>query len=104
MAEQKSPPAKIRRVDRPEMHETFADSVHSVIWDGRTLRVELDVTRHPDIEPGDAAQATRYPVTRLVLTPRAAADLYNRLQHTIAAVVKDGLIAPQAAPAPVGPA
>jgi len=104
MAEQKPPPAKIRRVDLPEIHETFADSVHSVIWDGRTLRLELDVTRHPDVKPDDAAQATRYPVARLVLTPRAAADLYGRLQKTIAAVVRDGLIAPQAAAPPAGTA
>jgi hypothetical protein len=103
MAEQKLPPAKILRVDRPEMHETFADSVHSLIWDGRTLRLEFDVTRYPDVTPGDAAQATRYPAARLVLTPRAAADLYKRLQHTIAAVVKEGLIA-QAAPSPAGTA
>ena len=104
MAEQKLPPAKIPRVDLPELRETFTDWVHSVIWDGQTLRLELDVTRYPDVAPDDAAQAIRYPAARLVLTPRAAADLYNRLQQTMAAVIRTGLVKPNIPPSPAGTA
>src|SRR5215210_6514997 len=103
MAVQKSPPTKIRHLDLPDLRETFADSVHTLVWDGQTLRVELSVTRYPDVTPGEAAQATRHPACRLVLTPQATADLYNRLQQTMAALVKTGLVKQQNS-APAGTA
>jgi hypothetical protein len=104
MPEEKQPPAKLRHLDLPELRETFADSVRTVVWDGQTLRVELSVTRVSDIAPGEAAQATRYPAARLVLTPQASVDLYNRLQQTMAALVKSGLIKQQPSAAPAGTA
>ncbi len=77
----------IAHVDIPELGETFADSVHNAVWDGHTLRVDMCVTRYP--EPAQMASgAKRYPVCRLVLTPAAAADLYERLRQSSAAIAK----------------
>jgi hypothetical protein len=87
MAIQQQPPLAIAHVDLPQLAETFADSVHNVVWDGHTLRVDLCVTRYP--EPAQMGEgAKRYPVCRLVLTAAAAADLYERLRQSSAAIAK----------------
>jgi hypothetical protein len=87
MAIQQQQPLSVAHVDLPDLAETFADSVHSVVWDGQTLRVELCVTRYPAPDQM-AAGAKRYPVCRLVLTAAATADLYDRLRQSSAAVAK----------------
>jgi hypothetical protein len=38
-------PATVRYLDRPDMMETFADSITGLIFDGQTLRIEFGVTR-----------------------------------------------------------
>jgi hypothetical protein len=87
MAIQQQPPLAVTHVDIAELAETFADSVNNVVWDGQTLRVDLSVTRYP--EPAQMASgAKRYPVCRLVLTPTAAADLFERLRQSSAAIAK----------------
>lgn len=92
MAVEQSQPTKIQHVDRPDMPETFVDSVHIVAWDGQTLRVELCVTRYPGLGPESTAQVTRYPSCRLVLTSQATVELFSRLQQTVATLVKTGAI------------
>jgi hypothetical protein len=104
MAVQKSSTDKIKYVDLPDMRETFADTVHTVAWDGQTLRIEFGVTRYPDLAAGQAAQPTRHLACRLVLTPQAATALYNRLQQTMAALVKTGVVKAQEKPTPAGTA
>jgi hypothetical protein len=83
----------VRYVERPELPEVFADSLHAVTWDGQTLRLEFCVTRYPEAVPaGAAAEAKRFPACRLVLTAPGAAALYNRLQQTVAALTQAGVI------------
>src|SRR5437660_855236 len=50
--QQQSGPA--RYVDLPDLTETFADSVHTMVWDGQTLRIEFCVTRFPEAAPAAA--------------------------------------------------
>ena len=38
--------ATIRYVDRPDVGETFADSITGLVFDGQTLRIEDDDERH----------------------------------------------------------
>lgn len=80
------PSMQIRYVDLPELRETFANSIHTVVWDGQTLRLELCITRFPNPTPSTQMEATRYPACRLVLSATAAADLANRLQQTLTAL------------------
>jgi hypothetical protein len=86
-------PAKITHVDRPDLGETFADSVQSMVWDGQTVRAELCVTRYPDA-PGTSAEAHRYPVCRLVLTPPAIVELSSRLQQVMLVLMQTGVLPP----------
>jgi len=83
---------KTRFEDRPEISETFADSVHGLIFDGQTMRIEFCVTRMDPPEPSKEPTAFQYPVSRLVLPPSAAIDLFNRLQQILQALEKDGKI------------
>ncbi|HXT07734.1 MAG TPA: hypothetical protein VN715_12450 [Roseiarcus sp.] len=87
MAIQQQAPLAVNHVDIAELAETFADSVHNVVWDGQTLRIDLCVTRYPPPEQM-ALGAKRYPTCRLVLTASAAADLFDRLRQSSAAVAK----------------
>lgn len=91
---QNQQPMPIRNVDAPGLAETFADSVHNMVWDGQTLRVEFCVTRYPEAPSADA-EAKRIPVCRLVMTAPAVAALFNRLQQTVAALSEAGVISKQ---------
>ena len=98
--------ASIRLVDRPDLAETFVDSVSGLVFDGQTLRIDFAVTRLDEIKPNTPITGRRYPACRLVLPPAAAADLINRMQQIADALTKAGLAtrnAPHAAAqAPAG--
>jgi hypothetical protein len=95
--------ARPHYVDRPALVETFADSIHTMLWDGNTLRIEFCVTRFPTPGSSTEAQPQQHPACRLILTAPAAADLFNRLQQTMNALTKAGLLAPRKTE-PSGPA
>jgi hypothetical protein len=99
-------PASIRLVDRPDLAETFVDSVSGLVFDGQTLRIDFAVTRLDEIKPNTPITGRRYPACRLVLPPAAAADLINRMQQIAEALTQAGLATrstPRAAtPTPAG--
>src|ERR1700691_4887938 len=83
--------APIRLVDRPDLAETFVDSVSGLVFDGQTLRIDFAVTRLDEIKPNTPITGRRYPACRLVLPPAAAADLINRMQQVGEALTQAGL-------------
>lgn len=86
-APERQPPA-IRYVDRPDMSETFVDSISALVFDGQTLRIEFGVTRFDEMKPNAQITGRRYPACRLVLPPAAAAELLARMQQTAAAIAQ----------------
>jgi hypothetical protein len=97
--------ATIRYVDRPDIAETFADSISGLVFDGQSLRIEFAVTRLDDVKPDTPITGRRYPACRLVLPPAAAVDLINRMQQigtalTQAGVAKSGPRPGEAPPKP----
>jgi hypothetical protein len=84
--------ATVRYIDRPEVAETFADSITNVTFDGQTLRLEFAVTRLDDVKPNAPLTGRRYPASRLVLSPSAALDLINRVQQITAAMTQAGTL------------
>jgi hypothetical protein len=78
--------------DRPELPETFADSVRGLIFDGHTMRIEFCVTRVDPPQPQQDPVARQYPACRLVLPPNAAVDLFNKLQQILQALEKEGKV------------
>jgi hypothetical protein len=91
-------PATIRYLDRPDMGETFADSVTGLIFDGQTLRIEFGVTRFDEVKAGAPITGRRYPACRLVLPPAAAVDLINRMQQIANALTQAGVVKPTPRP------
>lgn len=83
--------AAIRYVDRPDVVETFADSVSGLVFDGQSLRIEFAVTRLDEVKPGTPITGRRYPTCRLVLPPAAAVELINRMQQIGAALTQAGV-------------
>jgi hypothetical protein len=95
-----TPGTQLEFIDLPDLRETFVDSVRAVRFDGMTIRADLCVTRAAE-RTGDTQPISvqRYPACRLVLTPEAAVDLYNRLQHFIAAMEQRGILKRERRPA-----
>jgi len=83
--------ATIRYVDRPDIGETFADSITGLVFDGQTLRIEFSVTRVDEVKPDAPISGRRYPASRIVLSPGAAIELINRMQQIGAALTQAGV-------------
>jgi len=88
----------LRLVDRPEVAETFADSITGLTFDGQTLRIEFGITRLDEVKPNAPVTGRRYPACRIVLPPGAAIDLINRMQQIATALSQAGLVKPVARP------
>lgn len=84
--------ATIRYIDRPDIDETFANSVSGLIFDGQALRIEFAVTRLDEVKPNTPLTGRRYPASRIVLPPAAAVDLINRMQQIAAALTRAGVV------------
>jgi hypothetical protein len=89
---------KLRYQDRPEIGETFADSIRSCVFDGQLVRIEFTVSRFDDPGALGILEGRQVPVCRLVLNRSAMADLVNRVGQLGAALKKAG-VADQAAAA-----
>jgi len=85
-------PPKLTYLDRPEVGETFVDSVARVTFDGATLRLEFAVNRLDDVRP--PAQQTGRAVTacRLVLPASGMLDLFGRLSNLMNALQSQGAL------------
>lgn len=99
----------LRYQDRPDLAETFADTVQTLTFDGRTLRVEFCVARLDEPDPKAKKRTGRaVPVVRLVLDLDGAVDMFNKVNSLQAALESRGVIsssakaAPAATPAPAG--
>jgi hypothetical protein len=85
-------PEQVQDVDRPDLNETFVDSLALSTFDGAAARLTFCVMRMQEPQPGRAPQFKRYPVCRMVLTPQATVDLFNRLNQMMGALQKLGLV------------
>lgn len=92
--------ATVKIADRPDLAETFADSITAAYFDGQTLRIDFGVTRWDQGKPNEAPSGRRYPACRLVLPPGAAADLINRLQRIANSLAQAGAAKRDAAAKP----
>jgi hypothetical protein len=88
----KIPEEQISRIDRPEVPETFVDSLGLITVDGPIARIELCVTRMDAPKPPKPPTARRYPVCRLALTPEAIITLSNQLNNIMSHLEKAGLV------------
>ena len=83
---------EVRFVDKPEISETFTDSINAMLFDGQTMRIEFCVTRLDAPKPNRSPTACRSPSCRVVLTPSTMLELFKRLSQVVNAMEKDGVI------------
>ena len=89
-----------RYVDRPEVSETYADSVEEIIFDGIVLKIDLATVRWDDVTPPKKPSGKRVTSCRLVLSANGALELANRLTQIMQALEKTGAIRTVAPTAP----
>lgn len=73
--ERKKEPPKPRHVDRPEINETFADSLENIQFDGQTLRLEFVVHRYDPIRPPGLPTGRNLTACRVVLPAKGGLEL-----------------------------
>lgn len=79
-------------IDKPELTETFADSIGTLSFDGQVMKLEFRTTRQaPITAPGTPPDHIQYPSCRLVLTPKASIELFTKLQAMIEQLEKVGV-------------
>jgi hypothetical protein len=78
-------------VDRPEVSETFADSVYSITSGAGVFALALTVTRSAQGQPPIFSRVLS---SRLVITLPAAIDLHQRMGLMLAELQKQGQIPP----------
>jgi hypothetical protein len=87
-----SPPPKLTHVDRPEISETFVDSLAKVMFDGMNVRMEFVVNRLDDPKPPAAPTGRATTACRLVIPAPGMLDLINKLQMLIATLQAQGAL------------
>ena len=89
-------PAK--QVDRPEVAETYGDTIRAVWFDG-TWRIEIDVTRlNTSTSPPESMTASQLPSCRLVLSVAAGLGLLEKLTQLAKELESNGTIKRTAMP------
>src|SRR5262245_25725932 len=81
MANRPTDGPELRFIDRPDLGETFADSMQGFAWDGNTLRIVFSVTRLDQPMAGAMPTAQQYPTCRLVLSQAGALELLEGLSQ-----------------------
>jgi hypothetical protein len=79
-------------LDRPELNETFIDTVEGISVDNHCLRIELSVTRLDVKKRTSPPSCCRYPASRLVMPASTVVDLYNQLTQIVNAMEKKGKV------------
>lgn len=83
---------KLRYHDRPDLPETFTDSIRSCMFDGQNVRIEFTVGRFEDPGALGIIEGKQVPVSRLVLSAPALIELLNRLGQVTEAMKKAGIL------------
>jgi hypothetical protein len=89
------PGIKTTFVDRPNLTETFADSLETFTFNDGLLRFDLCCTRletPTNPNPKNPPTAKKYPVARLVLPLDTAVTLFNQLNQLFGALEQSGTI------------
>lgn len=87
-----APKIETRYVDRTDLTEVFTDNVEKFLFDGNTLRLEFSVQRLDAPGVQSKPVGVRVPVARMVLTPQATLDLYNKLSNMVGILQKKGML------------
>lgn len=88
------PSDHLKKVDRPEVSEIFADIVGASFFDGNVLRLQFNIARYDDPSTGKDKKPSGkiHPACRLVLPANCVPDLYHRLQQIVSLMEQKGIL------------
>jgi hypothetical protein len=80
-------------IDRPDVSETFVDSLESVMYDGNSFRMEFAVHRFSPPNASGRASKKKVTAVRLVIPLAGAIGLTSQLSALMEALEQQGAIA-----------
>lgn len=93
MSQQQPPtPPQMTYVDRPEISETFVDSLGRLTFDGIHLRLEFVVNRMDDPQPPAPPTGKALTACRLVIPITGMIDMIGKLQAVMATLQAQGVL------------
>jgi hypothetical protein len=90
-------------VDRPEISETFADSLGRMMWDGIHLRMEFVVNRLDDAQQGKPPSGRALTACRVIIPVQGVIEMAAKLQNLMAQLQASGVLRQVHMPSPQGP-
>jgi hypothetical protein len=87
-------PPQLTYVDRPEVSETFADSMWRVNFESMLVKMEFVVNRLDDPSPPAPLTGRAVTTCRVVMPLPAMMDMLGKLQAIIAQLQTAGIIRP----------
>jgi len=87
-----TPHPELVHVDRPEISETFADSVWRLSFNGSNLRMEFVVARLDEPTPGLPIKGKALTSCRIVMPLSGMIDMAGKLQNLIAQLKEAGAV------------
>ena len=95
---QQPPPAQqamqLTHADRPEISETFVDSLWRVSFENMVVKMELTVNRVDDPNPPAAPTGRAMTACRLVMPITGMIDMLGKLQAVMAQLQAAGVVTP----------
>lgn len=84
--------AELEYIERPDVSETFVDSLESVMYDGSSLRMEFAVHRFAPPNANGTAIKRKVTAVRLVIPLSGAIGLTSQLSALMEALEQQGAI------------
>lgn len=85
-------PTQLTYVDRPEVSETFADSLWRISFENMVIKMELVVNRVDDPNPPAAPAGRAMTACRIVMPLPGMIDMLGKLQAVVAQLQAAGVI------------
>jgi hypothetical protein len=79
-------------LDRPEVSETFVDSLEKITFDGTSIRVELTVNRLDSPQSPGISTGRKVTACRLVTSPSGLLSIAGALNNLIANLQQQGIL------------
>src|SRR5262249_22095068 len=79
-------------VDRPEVSETFVDSLEKISFDGTSIRLELTVNRFDSPHSTGVWTGRKVTACRLITNPSGLLSIAGALNNLIASLQQQGIL------------
>ena len=86
------PQFQVAYVDRPEISETFADSIEKIGFENGLWKLDFCVTRLAEPKPNGIIPGKKLPACRLVLPANTGLELANKLKVILEMMEKQGML------------